>query len=50
MRTVTSSIVTSSQDDSFFESDFSYDNFGGLPDLDGYTFRVEKEDEIDGKP
>jgi hypothetical protein len=50
MRTVTSSIVTSSQDDSFFGSDFSYDHFGGLPDLDDYTFRVEKENVIDGKP
>ena len=43
-------IAASSQDDSFFGSDFSYDDFGGPPDLDDYTFSIEKEDVIDGKP
>jgi outer membrane lipoprotein-sorting protein len=43
-------IATSSQDDSFFGSDFSYDDFGGPPDLDDYKFSIEKEEVIDGKP
>ncbi len=43
-------IATSSQDDSFFGSDFSYDDFGGPPNLDDYRFSIEKEDIIDGKP
>ncbi len=43
-------IATSSQDDSFFGSDFSYDDFGGPPNLDDYKFSIEKEDVIDGKP
>jgi len=43
-------IPNSSQDDSFFWSDFSYDDFGGPPNLDDYKFSIEKEDVIDGKP
>ncbi len=43
-------IATSSQDDSFFGSDFSYDDFGGPPNLDDYKFSIEKEEVIDGKP
>ncbi len=43
-------IPTSSQDDSFFGSDFSYDDFGGPPNLDDYTFTILKEDVIDNRP
>jgi outer membrane lipoprotein-sorting protein len=43
-------IATSSQDDSFFGSDFSYDDFGGPPNLGDYTFNVLKEETFDGKP
>ena len=43
-------IATSAQDDSFFGSDFSYDDFGGPPNLDDYTFRILKEEVIDAKP
>jgi outer membrane lipoprotein-sorting protein len=43
-------IATSSQDDSFFGSDFSYDDFGGPPNLDDYKFSLLKEEIIDGKP
>jgi outer membrane lipoprotein-sorting protein len=43
-------IATSSQDDSFFGSDFSYDDFGGPPNLDDYKFSIEREEVIDGKP
>jgi outer membrane lipoprotein-sorting protein len=43
-------IATNSQDDSFFGSDFSYDDFGGPPNLDDYKFSIEKEAVIDGKP
>src|SRR5512147_1361652 len=43
-------IPNNSQDDSFFGSDFSYDDFGGPPDLDDYRFSIEKEEVIDGKP
>ncbi len=43
-------IATSSQDDSFFGSDFSYDDFGGPPNLNDYTFGIVKEDVFDGKP
>jgi hypothetical protein len=43
-------IPTSSQDDSFFGSDFSYDDFGGPPNLDDYQFSIIKEDDIGGKP
>ncbi len=43
-------IPNSSQDDSFFGSDFSYDDFGGPPNLDDYKFSIQKEDVVDGKP
>ncbi len=43
-------IPTGSQDDSFFGSDFSYDDFGGPPNLDDYKFSILKEDVLDGKP
>jgi hypothetical protein len=43
-------IATSSQDDSFFGSDFSYDDFGGPPNLDDYKFSIDKEEVLDGKP
>ncbi len=43
-------IATSSQDDSFFGSDFSYDDFGGPPNLNDYKFSIEKEETFDGKP
>jgi outer membrane lipoprotein-sorting protein len=43
-------IATSSQDDSFFGSDFSYDDFGGPPNLDDYKFSILKEEVLDGKP
>jgi hypothetical protein len=43
-------IPNNSQDDSFFGSDFSYDDFGGPPNLDDYQFSIEKEEVIDGKP
>ncbi len=42
-------IPTSSQDDSFFGSDFSYDDFGGPPNLDDYKFSIIKEEDVDGK-
>src|SRR5271169_3568550 len=43
-------IPTSSQDDSFFGSDLSYDDFGGPPNLDDYKFSILKEDVVDNKP
>ncbi len=43
-------IPTSSQDDSFFGSDLSYDDFGGPPNLDDYKFNILKEDIVDNKP
>jgi len=43
-------IPSSSQDDSFFGSDFSYDDFGGPPNLDDYGFNILKEEQIDGRP
>jgi outer membrane lipoprotein-sorting protein len=43
-------IAASSQDDSFFGSDFSYDDFGGPPNLDDYAFSIIKEEIIDNKP
>lgn len=43
-------IPTSSQDDSFFGSDFSYDDFGGPPNLDDYAFKILGEEILDGKP
>jgi outer membrane lipoprotein-sorting protein len=43
-------IPTTSQDDSFFGSDFSYDDFGGPPNLDDYKFNILQEEIIDGRP
>jgi len=43
-------IPSTSQDDSFFGSDFSYDDFGGPPDLDDYRFSILKEEVMDGRP
>ena len=43
-------IATNSQDDSFFGTDFSYDDFAGPSALDDYSFRILKEDAVDGKP
>jgi hypothetical protein len=43
-------IPTTSQDDSFFGSDFTYDDFGGPPNLDDYKFSILKEEIIDGRP
>jgi outer membrane lipoprotein-sorting protein len=42
-------IPASSQDDSFFGSDFSYDDFGGPTNPDDYAYRILKEDVVDGK-
>lgn len=43
-------IPTNSQDDSFFGTDFSYDDFGGPTNLDDYSFEILKEEVVDGKP
>lgn len=43
-------IATNSQDDSFFGTDFSYDDFAGPSSLDDYSFRILKEEAVDGKP
>lgn len=43
-------IPTTSQDDSFFGSDFSYDDFGGPPNLDEYSFTILREEVQDGRP
>jgi hypothetical protein len=43
-------IPFSSQDDSFFGSDFSYDDFGGPPNLDDFKFIILKEESIEGRP
>ncbi|MCX5870329.1 MAG: outer membrane lipoprotein-sorting protein [Deltaproteobacteria bacterium] len=43
-------IPTSSQDDSFFGSDFSYDDFGGPPNLDDYSFTILRDEVLDGTP
>ncbi len=43
-------IATSSQDDSFFGSDFSYDDFGGPPNLDDYSFKILREDIVGSEP
>lgn len=42
-------IATTSQDDSFFGSDFSYDDFGGPPNLDDYSFKILRDEVVDGK-
>jgi outer membrane lipoprotein-sorting protein len=43
-------IASSSQDDSFFGTDFSYDDFGGPPNLDDYKFGIIREENVDGRP
>ncbi|MFH0725861.1 MAG: outer membrane lipoprotein-sorting protein [Pseudomonadota bacterium] len=43
-------IPASARDDSFFGSDFSYDDFSGPANLDDYSYRVLKEDVVDEKP
>jgi len=43
-------IPTSSQDDSFFGTDFSYDDFGGPANLDDYSFKILREEVMEGKP
>lgn len=43
-------IPTTSQDDSFFGSDFSYDDFGGPPNLDDYSFAILAEENLAGQP
>ena len=42
-------IANTSQDDSFFGSDLSYDDFTGPPNLDDFKFSIEKEEVMDGK-
>ena len=39
-----------SQDDSFFGTDFSYDDFGGPSNLDDYSFKILREEVMDGNP
>ena len=43
-------IPTTSQDDAFFGTDFSYDDFGGPPNLDDYIFTIQSEEVLDGRP
>lgn len=43
-------IPTTSQDDSFFGTDFSYDDFGGPPNLDEYSFTILREEVQDARP
>jgi outer membrane lipoprotein-sorting protein len=43
-------IPTSSQDDSFFGSDFSYDDFSGPTSPDDYSYRILKEEVVDETP
>jgi outer membrane lipoprotein-sorting protein len=43
-------IATSSQDDSFFGSDLSYDDFTGPSNLDDFKYSILKEEDLDGKP
>ena len=43
-------IPNSYQDDSFFGSDFSYDDFGGPPDLDEYSYEMMGEEVVEGRP
>ncbi len=43
-------IPASSQDDSFFGTDFSYDDFSGPSELEEYSFKMLKEESVDGKP
>lgn len=43
-------IPTTSQDDSFFGSDFTYDDFSGPPNLNDYSYKILREETFDGKP
>lgn len=43
-------IPTNAQDDSFFGSDFSYDDFSGPSNLDDYSFRILGDEIVDGRP
>jgi outer membrane lipoprotein-sorting protein len=43
-------IPTASQDDSFFGSDFSYDDFSGPTNPDDFAYRILKEELVDEKP
>jgi hypothetical protein len=43
-------IANTNQDDSFFGSDLSYDDFTGPPNLDDFKFSILKEEDLDGKP
>ncbi|MDH4162591.1 MAG: outer membrane lipoprotein-sorting protein [Nitrospirota bacterium] len=43
-------IANTSQDDSFFGSDLSYDDFTGPANLDDFKFSLEREEVVDGKP
>lgn len=43
-------IANNSQDDSFFGSDLSYDDFTGPPKLDDFKFAILDEEVVDGKP
>lgn len=43
-------IANTSQDDSFFGSDLSYDDFSGPANLDDFKFRILPEEAVDGKP
>ncbi len=43
-------IANTSQDDSFFGSDLSYDDFTGPANLDDFKFSILKEEDVDGKP
>ena len=43
-------IPTTSQDDSFFGTDFSYDDFGGPANLDDYSFSIVREEVQAGRP
>lgn len=43
-------IAATSQDDSFFGSDLSYDDFTGPANLDDFKFSLEREEIMDGKP
>lgn len=43
-------IPTSAQDDSFFGSDFTYDDFGGPPNMDDYSFKMLREENFEDRP
>lgn len=42
-------IANASQDDSFFGSDLSYDDFTGPANLDDFKFTMEREEVVDGR-